>query len=110
LTEALISSEDGLLLRVRVTPKSQRDEVTGVHRDADGSTALWVRVRAIPEDGKGNKAVIKTVAAALDVAKSTISIRSGETSRSKILLIAGNAAQLQARIAPRLAALRKEKQ
>jgi uncharacterized protein len=68
-----------------------------------------VRVRAIPEDGKGNKAVIKTVSAALNVAKSAVSIRSGATSRNKVLLIAGNAAQLQARIAPRLAALRKEK-
>jgi uncharacterized protein (TIGR00251 family) len=110
LTEALTPSEDGLLLRVRVTPRSQRDELAGVHQAADGSTALSVRVRAIPEDGKGNKAVIKTVAAALDVAKSIVSIRSGPTSRNKVLLIAGNAAQLQARIAPRLAALRKEKQ
>jgi uncharacterized protein (TIGR00251 family) len=110
LTEALTPSEDGLLLRVRVTPRSQRDELAGVIQAADGSTALSVRVRAIPEDGKGNKAVIKTVAAALDVAKSIVSIRSGATSRNKVLLIAGNAAQLQARIAPRLAALRKEKQ
>ena len=109
MTEALTSSEDGLLLRVRVTPKSQRDEVAGVHHAADGSTALRVRVRAVPEDGKGNKAVIETVAAAFEVAKSTLSIRSGETSRNKTLLIAGNPAQLQARIASRLAALRMEK-
>jgi uncharacterized protein len=110
LTEALISTEDGLLLRVRVTPRSQRNEIAGVHPAGDGPSALSVRVRAIPEDGKGNKAVIETVAAAFGVAKSTISIRSGETSRNKILLIAGNATQLQAKIAPWLAELRKEKQ
>jgi uncharacterized protein (TIGR00251 family) len=110
LTEILASIEKGLLLRVRVTPRSQRDEVAGVHYAADGSAALSVRVRAIPEDGKGNKAVIETVAAALDVAKSTISIRSGAANRNKVLLIGGNAAQLQVTIAPRLAALRREKQ
>jgi uncharacterized protein (TIGR00251 family) len=110
LTEALTSTNDGLLVRVRVTPRSQRDQLAGVYHAADGSTALRVRVRAIPEDGKGNKAVIETIAAAFGVAKSTITIRSGETSRNKILLIAGNAAQLQARIARLLAELRKEKQ
>jgi len=110
LTEALTSTDDGLLVRVRVTPRSQRDQLAGVYHAADGSTALGVRVRAIPEDGKGNKAVIETIAAAFGVAKSTITIRSGETSRNKILLIAGNAAQLQARIARLLAELRKEKQ
>ena len=109
MTEILASIENGLLLRVRVTPRSQRDEVAGVHYAADGSAALSVRVRAIPQDGNGNKAVIETVAAALDVAKSTISIRSGTANRNKVLLIGGNAAQLQATIASRLAALRKEK-
>jgi len=110
LTDILAAHENGLLLRVRVTPRSQRDEVAGVHCAADGTAALSVRVRAIPEDGRGNKAVIETVAAALDVAKSTISVRSGAANRNKVLLIGGNAAQLQAAIAPRLAALRKEKQ
>jgi uncharacterized protein len=110
LTDILAAHENGLLLRVRVTPRSQRDEVAGVHCAPDGTAALSVRVRAIPEHGKGNKAVIETVAAALDVAKSTISIRSGAANRNKVLLIGGNAAQLQATIAPRLAALRKEKQ
>jgi uncharacterized protein len=110
LTDILASVENGLLLRVRVTPRSQRDEVAGMHHAADGSAALSVRVRAIPEDGKGNKAVIRTVAAALEVAKSAISIRSGAASRNKVLLIAGNAAQLQVTIASRLAALGKENQ
>jgi uncharacterized protein YggU (UPF0235/DUF167 family) len=77
---------------------------------ADGSAALSVRVRAIPEDGKSNKAVIRTVAAALEVAQSAISIRSGTASRNKVLLIAGNAAQLQVTIASRLAALGKDNQ
>jgi uncharacterized protein (TIGR00251 family) len=109
LTDVLAANENGLLLRVRVTPRSQRDEVAGVYHAADGSAALAVRVRAIPEDGKGNKAVIETVAAALDLAKSSISIRSGAANRNKVLLIGGNATELQATIAARLAALRKEK-
>ena len=109
MTDILAAHENGLLLRVRVTPRSQWDEVAGVHCAPDGTAALSVRVRAIPEDGKGNKAVIETVAAALDVAKSTISIRSGAANRNKVLLIGGNATELQATIAARLAALRKEK-
>jgi uncharacterized protein len=110
LSEALTCTGDGILLRVRVAPRSQRDEVAGIIHAADGSAAVRVRVRAVAEDGKGNRAVIEAVAAAFDVAKSTISIKSGETSRNKILLIAGNAAQLQASIAAKLAKLRKERQ
>lgn len=96
MTAVFTPCKEGLLVTVRVTAKAQRDEVAGVHRASDGSAALSVRVRAAPEQGKANKAVIETVARALGIAKSSIRIKAGETGRNKILLIAGDPDRLRA--------------
>ncbi|MDZ4169077.1 MAG: DUF167 domain-containing protein [Coriobacteriia bacterium] len=71
-------------LRVHATPKSLRDEVCGWRGDE-----LMVRVTAPPEGGKANFAVCKVVAAALGVAKSSVSVVRGETSRHKTLEVEG---------------------
>ena len=44
----------------------------------------------VPEDGKANKALIALLAKRLKIAKSAISIVSGETARKKILRIVGD--------------------
>jgi uncharacterized protein (TIGR00251 family) len=107
LAEAAKFTEEGVLLRVRVTPKAQRDEVTGIVETEDGS-AVRVRVRAAPEDGKGNRAVIETIAEVLGVAKSTISIKAGAKTRNKLLFISGSARPVREKLAARLAELHKE--
>jgi uncharacterized protein (TIGR00251 family) len=89
----------GLVLAVRVTPKSSRDEITGLHVGADGAVALAVRVSPPPDKGKANKAVIEVVAKAARLPKSAISLIGGETDRHKHLLVTGNPAVLQALIA-----------
>lgn len=91
--------KDGPLLAIRATPKSSRDEVAGIHRAADGSVALAVKVTAPPDKGKANKAVIEAVAKAAGVAKSSFSLVSGETSRDKVLLVTGNWPAVEAWIA-----------
>lgn len=92
-------SRDGVLLAVRVTPKSSRDEVTGLHTGADGALSLAVRVTAPPDKGKANKAVIAMVAEAAGLPKSALVLVSGETDRHKTILITGNPARLEALIA-----------
>lgn len=99
---------EGLLVNVRVTAKSQREGLAGVHYAADGSAALSVRVRAVPEQGKANRAVIDTVATSLGLPKSSLSIKTGETRRNKTILIAGNPDRLLAMIAPQLKSLLEE--
>ncbi len=94
-------SRDGLILRVRVTPKSSKDWVEGIEASAQGP-ALKVRVRAVPDKGAANAAVIETVADWLGVAKSSITLAAGSTARVKSLAIAGDSATLAAQCARRL--------
>lgn len=99
MTTPLRPGRGGWLLSVRVTPKSSRDEVTGLHVAADGAVSLAVKVTAPPDKGKANKAVIETVAKAAGLPKSSFALVSGETERHKVLLVTGNPAGLAAWIA-----------
>ena len=49
---------DGLLLTVRLTPKGGREALDGIETLADGRAVLKARVRALPEDGEANAALI----------------------------------------------------
>lgn len=87
------SNGDGLLLSVRLTPKSSRDAVDGIWVQ-DDRTALTARVRAVPEKGKANKALEALIAKWLGVAKSQVSVVAGHTARLKVLKISGDEAPL----------------
>lgn len=94
----LAAAPDGVLVRVRVTPKASRNGVTG-YRDTPAGLALGVAVTTVPEDGKANAAVIKLLAKEWKTAKGDISVTSGTTSRDKVLKVAGDSGQLSARLA-----------
>jgi uncharacterized protein YggU (UPF0235/DUF167 family) len=98
---------DGLLLYVRLTPNAGRDEVTGVEAGPDGPL-LKAKVRAIPDKGKANAALIATVARWLRLPKTSISLAAGATARTKTLLLAGDAGALAGHIEAALAAIGKE--
>jgi uncharacterized protein (TIGR00251 family) len=72
---------DGATIRVLVVPGASRSEIKGLHGDT-----IRVRVAAPPEGGRANRAV-------LDLLQRTTGGRatllSGETSRTKIVLIRG---------------------
>ncbi|MDM9627325.1 DUF167 domain-containing protein [Rhizobium sp. S152] len=74
-------------LAVRLTPNGGRDAIDGIEHDADGKAHVKARVTAVPEKGKANKALIALLAKALGVAKSSVSLVSGDTARKKILRI-----------------------
>ncbi|WP_425499125.1 DUF167 family protein [Hoeflea poritis] len=80
---------DGLRLVIRLTPGAARDAVDGVETGADGRKYLKIRVRAMPEKGKANRALIAFVAGQIGTPKSAIRIVSGETARLKTLHING---------------------
>jgi len=94
-------SAEGVILRVRVTPKSSKDVVEGPEPTTQGP-ALKVRVRAVPDKGAANAAVVETVAEWLGVPKSTVTLVGGSTARVKSLAIAGDGAALAALLAHRI--------
>ena len=90
---------DGLLLTVRLTPKGGRDEVNGIETLSDGRAVLKARVRALPEDGAANAALVKLIAKVVGIAASRVTVQSGHTSRLKVLKIEGDGADIAAMIA-----------
>lgn len=71
-------------IRVRVTPRSSRTEVSGI---AEG--VVQMRVSAPPVDGAANRAVIETLASLLDIPRSAITLRRGQSGRDKTFVLSG---------------------
>jgi uncharacterized protein (TIGR00251 family) len=79
--------EEGCTFRVRVLPRSRRDEVVGLHGDA-----LKIRLTAPPVGGKANRALREFLAGRLGVSRSAVEILSGHASRQKRVRVAGASA------------------
>ena len=99
MTSPFRPGRGGLLLSVRVTPRSRRDEVAGLHTASGGAVSLAVKVTAVPDKGRANKAVIETLAKACRMPKSAFTLVAGDTERNKTILVTGNPAELEALIA-----------
>jgi hypothetical protein len=83
-----VSEADGRVrFAVRVQPRASRTEVAGVHGDA-----LKVRLQAPPVDGAANAALVIFLAETFAVSRSDVRILAGDNARSKIVEIAGVAA------------------
>lgn len=85
-------------ITVRAKPGSSRTAVGGSH---DG--ALIVRVNAPAVDGRATTAVLKAVAEAFGLSTSQVTIHSGHSSRTKILMLDADETELSARLAELLA-------
>ncbi len=76
----IIAFGSNMQKRVKVKPNSKRQNVEEV---ADGS--LIVHLKSPPVEGKANEELIKLLAAKFDVPKSSIRIKSGLSSRQKLM-------------------------
>ena len=86
----------GLELDLRLTPRGGRDGFDGVTRLADGRAVLLARVRAAPEGGEANAALLRLVAKALARPRSAVTLAAGHKARLKTLRIEGDGAALAA--------------
>lgn len=86
--------EGGVRLALRLTPRASRNGVDGIVQDAEGRPLLKLRLAAPPVEGAANEALIAYLAKTLSLRKADIAIRSGETSRVKILHLAGDSAAI----------------
>jgi uncharacterized protein YggU (UPF0235/DUF167 family) len=76
------SSRDGALVTAVVRPRSR----PGLEATDAG---LVIGVAAAPVEGKATEEARRALAAALGVAPSTVSLRRGERSRTKVFLVLG---------------------
>lgn len=90
--------DQGVELFVRLTPKSSRDAIEGTSVSADGRSHLKARVRAVPEDGKANAALVKLVAKTFKAPVSSVIIISGQTARLKTVRIADAGPEIKERL------------
>jgi uncharacterized protein YggU (UPF0235/DUF167 family) len=86
---AFVATAAGLTVAVRLTPRAGREALEGVTRLDDGAEVLKAAVRAAPEDGAANAALIRLVAKSAGIAPSRVRLERGATSRLKTLLIEG---------------------
>lgn len=80
-------------LAVKVTPGASRSEIIGWEQDPHAGRVLKLRIAAPPVDGKANKEVAAFLAKRLGVAKSSIELLHGDSSRVKLLNIPDAAAE-----------------
>jgi uncharacterized protein (TIGR00251 family) len=94
----------GSIIAIRVTPRSASRGIGGWVEGADGRRALEVRVAEAPADGAANEAVIRLLAKALGVSRSSVRIVSGQASRHKRIEVQLGEDEVRARLAWKKAA------
>lgn len=87
-----------VVLTVRLTPRAGRDWIEGIATLSDGRRVVAARVRAVPDRGAANQALIALLAKALDVPKSAVAIVAGHTARLKQVRIDGDPQELTRRL------------
>ena len=80
----VVAAADGVKLHLRVKPGGRADRLVGPH---DG--ALKLEVRAAPDRGRANEAVIRLLAGVLGVGRSQVAVIAGTTGRDKVVSVSG---------------------
>ncbi|MEE2980000.1 MAG: DUF167 family protein [Pseudomonadota bacterium] len=97
-SEPLATTDKGLRIAVRLTPRASRAGTDGVRLDAAGHAYLQVRVTAPAEGGKANAALLKLLAKAWSVTRSDLAIVAGAKERRKTVALAGDPSALGPRL------------
>jgi uncharacterized protein len=84
VTVTLKESANGVTFAIKVHPRARKNAITGTVGDA-----LKLALTAPPVDGKANQAVIEFFADLFAITRSSVTIASGETSRTKVIRVSG---------------------
>ena len=82
------NSPAGVTFAVKVHPRAKKNAITGKVGDA-----LKVSLIAPPTDGKANQSCIDFFAKLLNVPRSSVTIAAGQSSRNKVIRVAGLSAE-----------------
>ncbi len=84
----------GATFQVRVQPRAKKNAITG-----EVGEALKLALTAPPIEGRANEACIAFLAELLNVPRSSVTIAAGQSSRNKVIRVAGlSAAQVEERL------------
>ena len=84
----ITATGDGVVLLIKVVPRSRRSAFDGLH-----GGAFRVRLLAPPVEGAANAELLALVAETLRVPRRNVSIQSGEHARGKRVLVNGITAE-----------------
>jgi uncharacterized protein len=83
---------------IRVTTRSAKPGVGEWKADPGGRAFLEIRVAAAPSDGAANDEVVKILAKALGVPKSSLAIVSGQSARLKRIEVPLDEVEIRSRL------------
>jgi uncharacterized protein YggU (UPF0235/DUF167 family) len=92
-----VATTDSFTVAIRVKPGSRRARVGGCHAGAWGP-ALVIAVTEPAVDGRATEAALRATAAALGLRRSVVSLRAGESSRDKLIIVTDPPADLADRL------------
>lgn len=78
------AADGRISMTLHIQPGAKKTEFAGRHGDA-----LKIRLAAPPVDGKANEALLRFIAETLHLPKSAVTLKSGQTSRHKVLEVIG---------------------
>ena len=85
---------DGATFQVKVQPRAKKNAIVG-----EVGEALKLALTAPPIEGRANQACIAFLAELLNVPRSSVTIATGQSSRNKVIRVAGmTAKQVQERL------------
>jgi len=91
-------SPQGATFSVRVHPRAKKNAIAG-----EVGEAMKVALTAPPVEGRANEACIAFFAELLNVPRSSVTIAAGQSSRNKVIRVAGMAAaQVREKLRPAL--------
>ncbi|NJD26084.1 MAG: YggU family protein [Betaproteobacteria bacterium] len=79
-----VAPDGRITLTLHIQPGAKKTECAGLHGDA-----LKIRLAAPPVDGKANAALVDFIATTLGLPKSAVTLKSGQTSRRKVVEVVG---------------------
>lgn len=87
-----------VLVSIRLTPRSRKDTAGGLWYDSNGAAWLCASVRAVPEKGLANAALIELLSKSFLIPASSIALEAGGVSRLKRVRIAGGSEKIIAKL------------
>jgi len=80
-------SPDGIRVQIRLQPGASANKIDGLYDQGGGDSRIKIKVTAVPEKGKANKALLKLLTKFLHCPVRDMDVIIGQTDRNKTILV-----------------------